>query len=109
MQSRSGVQQSSLLIPINTAIGADQNPNLGLIIQPRVLPIDGNWMDRNSSNWGFPDEWPGFAVSFVDSVYLGLAKPSYARKNAPNYVHFALCLAFVDLDCLSFPTSLAPA
>ncbi len=106
MQSRRGVQQAPLLFPISAAVAADQNLKLGLTIQPRIVPIDGDWMSTDWSQWEFPDPLVGSAVSFEDCVYLGLAKPSYARKNAPNYVHFALCLAFDDLDCTSYARSL---
>ena len=48
------------------------------------------------------------ATSFEDCVNLGLAKPSYALKNAPNYVHFVLCLVFDDLDCFTYISDAVP-
>lgn len=70
----------------------------GVTLQPRVIPDDSDWTSVDWSQWNF-DPSDGQAFSLVDCINLGLAKPSYARLNAPSYVHFALCLAFPDLEC----------
>lgn len=99
MESRIGAQQAPLLLPSDDAVLADQNRNLGLRFQPGVVPDNGNWSSDDWSQWNFPDPLEGDAVSMKDCIELGLAKPRYARKNAPSYVHFALCLYFDELDC----------
>lgn len=56
------------------------------------------WTNRNWASW-VPD--PGVAAyGYTYSVYLGLAMPAMAMKNADNYVTLALCLLYAALDCL---------
>ncbi len=72
-------------------------------MQPRLVPTDGDWESTDWSQWQFPNQFAGAATSFEDCIHLGLAKPGFARRNAPSYVHFALCVAFDDLDCMTYP------
>lgn len=81
---------------------SDHNPNAGTKFQPALEPDDGDWTSTDWSQWNFPDPLNYLAVSLEDCVNLGLAKPSYARKNAYSYVHFAICVANDDLDCDSW-------
>ena len=110
MQSVTGAQQAPLLFhqPINGALGADHKSKLGLTYQPRVQPEDGNWLSIDWPQWQFPNPLNGAATSFEDYVNLGLAKPSYALKNAPSYVHFVLCLVFDDFDCFNYISEAVP-
>ena len=81
---------------------SDNKPNTGTKFQFAPEPDDGDWTSTDWSQWNIPEEESYPAVSLQDCVNLGLAKPSYARKNAYNYVHFALCVANDDLDCSSW-------
>ena len=67
--------------------------------KPRVIPPNGDYSITDLTQWIVDADVP--AVSFFDAGLLGLADPERARLNAPNYVMFALCLAFEDLDCLT--------
>lgn len=99
LQSRRGAQSKLRFFPQSTArLSSNEDPNLGVTLQPRVVPDDSDWTSVDWSQWNF-DPSDGQAFSLVDCINLGLAKPSYARLNAPSYVHFALCLAFPDLEC----------
>lgn len=101
MQSRTGAQQAPLLILISSAVCADQNPDIGLIVQDPVRPSNLDWTSTNWSQWEVIPNPNRKATALADCVNLGLARPDLARKNAPNYVHFVLCLAFNELDCTS--------
>lgn len=67
-------------------------------LKPRVIPPNGDYSIADLTEWVSDAGTP--AVNFIDAGLLGLANPESARLNAPNYVMFALCLAFEDLDCL---------
>ena len=78
----------------------------GLSSQPRVIPPDGDYSITDFSQWVADPNTP--ATDFLEAALLGIVSPQRARLNAPNYVMFAICLAFEDLDCLSLYRLIAP-
>ena len=90
---------SSAAFPTSSAVCADQNPYIGVIVYNPLRPNTGEYRTTDPSEWVIDWNAGRKATGFADCVNLGHFRPDLARKNAPNYVHFALCLAFDYLDC----------
>lgn len=77
----------------------------GIIDQPAVVPPESNppdpnvWLtNRNWASWSFSTT--ANTYGYILTALLGLAAPLAARLNAENFVIFALCMYFAELDCL---------
>ncbi|KAM0803943.1 hypothetical protein BDR22DRAFT_838394 [Usnea florida] len=65
-----------------------------------MQPPDNDWTSRDWAQWSFAPASAGRSYGFMPTVYLGLARPFYARINADNLRMFAGCMYFTELECL---------
>lgn len=77
-----------------------------IIDETSLLPPGGDYKNRDWPSWTL--NAGKIAYGYANSVYLGLARPQLALRNADNYAIFSVCVAYPTLNCLgNFATAIA--